>query len=74
MSINDFRDFVKNVLNSSLHVLIPQSVQRAKTLSIQLQSARQKQNEDFINKSYLFKNNSKQNPTFHLVCKIFFIY
>ena len=47
VSINDFRDFVENVLKSSLHILHPQSVQRAKTLSIQLQSARQKQNEGF---------------------------
>ena len=33
VSINDFRDFVENVLNSSLHVLIPQSVQRAKNIT-----------------------------------------
>ena len=32
MSINDFRDFVENVLASSLHVLIPRSVQRPKNI------------------------------------------
>ena len=49
VSINDFRDFVENVLNSSLHVLIPQSVQRAKNIinTISMQSALQKQNEVF---------------------------
>ena len=36
MSINDFRDFVENALNSSLHVLIPQSVQRAKNIIINI--------------------------------------
>ena len=47
VSINDFRDFVENVLNNSLHVLIPLSIQRAKNISTRLQSARQKQNEGF---------------------------
>ena len=32
VSINDFRDFVKNVVNSNLHVLIPLNVQRAKNI------------------------------------------
>ena len=32
VSINDFKDFVKHVLNRSLHVLIPQSVQRVKNI------------------------------------------
>ena len=32
VSINDFRDFVENVVNSNLHVLIPLSVQRAKNI------------------------------------------
>ena len=32
VSINDFRDFVENVINRSLHVLILQSVQRAKNI------------------------------------------
>ena len=32
VSINNFRDFVENVVNSSLHVLISLSVQRAKNI------------------------------------------
>ena len=43
VSTNNFRDFVENVLNSSLHVVC----REPKTLSTQLQSARQKQNEGF---------------------------
>ena len=60
VSINDFRDFVENVLNSSLHVLIPQSVQRAKNIinTIAISSAEAERGFSLINLTYTDKRGS----------------
>ena len=54
VSINDFRDFVENVLSSSLHVLIPQSAQRAKNIinTIAISSAEAERGFSLINLIY----------------------
>ena len=60
VSINDFRDFVKNVLNSSLHVLILQSVQRAKNIinTIAISSAEAERGFSLMNLIYTDKRDS----------------
>ena len=60
VSINDFRDFVENVLNSSLHVLIPQSVQRAKNIinTIAISSAEAERGFSLMNLIYTDKRGS----------------
>ena len=60
VSINDFRDFVENVLNSSLHVLIPQSVQRAKNIinTIAISSAEAERGFLLMNLIYTDKRGS----------------
>ena len=60
VSINDFRDFVENVLNSSLHVLISQSVQRAKNIinTIAISSAEAERGFSLMNLIYTDKRNS----------------
>ena len=60
VSINDFRDFVENVLNSSLHVLIPQSVQRAKNIinTIAICSAEAQRRFSLMNLIYTDKRGS----------------
>ena len=60
MSINDFRDFVENVLNSSLHVLISQSVQRAKNIinTIAISSAEAERKFSLMNLIYTDKRGS----------------
>ena len=60
VSINDFRDFVENVLNSSLHDLIPQSVQRAKNIinTIAISSAEAERGFSLMNLIYTDKRGS----------------
>ena len=60
VSINDFRDFVENVLNSSLHVLIPLSVQRAKDIIniIAISSAEAERGLSLMNLIYRDKRSS----------------
>ena len=60
MSINDFRDFVENVLNSSLDVLIPQSIQRAKNIinTIAISSAETERGFSLMNLIYTDKRGS----------------
>ena len=60
LSINDFRDFVENVFNSSLHVLIPQSVQRAKNIinTIAISSAEAERGFSLMNLIYTDKRGS----------------
>ena len=60
VSINDFRDFVENVLNSKLHVLIPQSVQRAKNIinTIAISSAEAERGFSLMNLIYTDKRGS----------------
>ena len=60
VSINDFRDFVENLLNSSLHVLIPQSVQRAKNIinTIAISSAKAERGFLLMNLIYTDKRGS----------------
>ena len=53
MSINDFRDFVKNVLNSSLHVLIPECTERQKHYQYNCNQLGRSRTRVFINESYL---------------------
>ena len=57
VSINDFRDFVENVLNSSLHILISQSVQRAKNIinTIAISSAEAERGFSLMNFIYTDK-------------------
>ena len=54
------RDFVENVLNSSLHVLIPQSVQRAKNIidTIAISSAEAERGFSLMNLIYTDKRGS----------------
>ena len=60
VSINDFRDFVENVLNSSLHVLIPQSVQRAQNIinTVAISSAEAERGFSLMNLIYTDKKGS----------------
>ena len=60
VSINDFRDFVENVLNSSLHVLILQSVQRAKNIinTIAISLAEAERGFSLMNLIYIDKRGS----------------
>ena len=64
VSINDFRDFVENVLNSSLHVLILQSVQRAKNIinTIAINSAEAERGFSLI-KSIKFNDNKSHRSS-----------
>ena len=60
VSINDFRDFVEKVLNSSLDVLIPQSIQRAKNIinTIAISSAEAERGFSLMNLIYTDKRGS----------------
>ena len=60
MGINDFRDFVKIVLNSSLHVLILQTVQRAKNIinTVAISSAEVEQGFSLMDLIYTDKRGS----------------
>ena len=60
VSINDFRHFVENVRNRSLHALIPQSVQRAKNIinTIAISSAEAERGFSLINLIYTDKRGS----------------
>ena len=56
VSINDFRDFVENVLNSSLHVLTPRSViESQKHYQYSCNQLGRSRTRVFINESYLHK-------------------
>ena len=56
VGINDFRDFVEIVLNNSLHVSVPQSVQRAKNINtIAISSAEAERGFSLMNLIYTDK-------------------
>ena len=60
MSINYLRDFVEIVLSNSLHVSIPQSVQRAKNIinTIAIRSAEAEREFSLMNLIYTDKRSS----------------
>ena len=60
MGINDIRDFVEIVINNSLHVSVPQSVQRAKIIinTIAISSAEAERGFSLMNLIYIDERGS----------------